>query len=39
LAWLRFDPDLAAVHLNDEASPKPVPPFLRVMALSACWNS
>src|SRR5262249_30843715 len=21
------------------ASPKPVPPFLRVMALSACWNS
>src|SRR5262249_5592655 len=23
----------------DIASPKPVPPFLRVMALSACWNS
>src|SRR6516164_8272900 len=23
----------------DMASPKPVPPFLRVMALSACWNS
>src|SRR5262249_51651652 len=21
------------------ASPKPVPPFLRVIALSACWNS
>ena len=39
LARLRLDPDLAAVHLNDAfymASPKPVPPFLRVMALSAC---
>src|SRR5262249_42829052 len=23
----------------DMASPRPVPPFLRVMALSACWNS
>src|SRR6516162_2746595 len=23
----------------DMASPNPVPPFLRVMALSACWNS
>jgi hypothetical protein len=23
----------------DMASPKPVPPFLRVIALSACWNS
>src|SRR6516165_1577818 len=22
----------------DMASPRPVPPFLRVMALSACWN-
>src|SRR6516164_6224115 len=23
----------------DIASPRPVPPFLRVIALSACWNS
>ncbi len=23
----------------DMASPKPVPPFLRVIVLSACWNS
>ena len=23
----------------DMASPSPVPPFLRVIALSACWNS
>jgi len=23
----------------DMASPRPVPPFLRVIALSACWNS
>ena len=42
LARLRLNPDFAPVHLNerfDMASPKPVPPFLRVIALSACWNS
>jgi hypothetical protein len=31
-------PCISMIRL-DMASPNPVPPFLRVMALSACWNS
>src|SRR5262249_35213239 len=31
-------PCISTIRL-DMASPRPVPPFLRVMALSACWNS
>jgi hypothetical protein len=37
-----FDPDPAAVHLNDSLSiarPSPVPPFFRVIEVSDCWNS
>jgi len=30
-------PCISMIRL-EMASPKPVPPFLRVMALSACWN-
>src|SRR6516162_6532635 len=39
LARLRLDPDLPpciSIMRFDMASPKPVPPFFRVMALSAC---
>src|SRR5262249_48599125 len=31
-------PCISMIRL-EMASPKPVPPFLRVIALSACWNS
>src|SRR5262249_44178759 len=32
-------PPCISIMRFDIASPRPVPPFLRVMALSACWNS
>jgi hypothetical protein len=33
-----FPPCISMMRL-EIARPRPVPPFLRVMALSACWNS
>jgi hypothetical protein len=32
-------PPCISIMRFDMASPKPVPPFFLVMALSACWNS
>src|SRR6516225_5163798 len=36
--WTQIVPPCISIMRLEMASPKPVPPFLRVMAVSACWN-